>query len=261
MDQNLQSIKRTLLILSGKGGVGKSTVAVYLAAGLARRGLKVGLMDVDLHGPSIPTMLGLQGKAATSDGTMIEPALYDVGGGSEAEPLRVISIAFFLKSRNDAVIWRGPMKTTAIKQFLGQVSWGALDYLIVDSPPGTGDEPLSVAQSIPGAQAVVVTTPQDISLSDVRRSIGFCNALKMKIVGVIENMSGLVCPHCGGRIDLFKMGGGRKMAGEMGVPFLGALPIDPSVVTAGDDGDLLEDGPTLEAFDEIIDKIAEPDSV
>jgi len=256
---NLARIKHKLLILSGKGGVGKSTVAVNVAVGLAMRGLKVGLMDVDLHGPSIPGMLGLCGAAPAAAGeSLIRPLVYEIDA-SGAEPLRVMSIDFFLKSRDEAVIWRGPMKIGAIKQFIGQVCWGELDYLVVDSPPGTGDEPLSVAQSIPGARAVVVTTPQNVSVSDVRRSITFCRSVKLDVLGVIENMSGLVCPHCNGRIELFKTGGGEKMAAQMGVPFLGRLPIDPSVVAACDEGKpfvaATEAGSTRDAVRRIIEEI------
>ena len=261
---NLARIKHKLLVLSGKGGVGKSTVAVNLAAGLALRGLKVGLLDADLHGPSIPGMLGLSGVVPAAPHSLIQPLAYDLATpGADpprgAEPLRVISIGFFLKNRDDAVIWRGPMKISAIKQFLGHVCWGDLDYLVVDSPPGTGDEPLTVAQSIPGAKAVVVTTPQGVSVADVRRSITFCRAVKLDVLGVIENMSGLCCPHCGGKIELFKAGGGEAMARQMGVPFLGRLPIEPAMVAACDEGKpfvaLGEAGETGKAIREIVEKI------
>ena len=266
VSHNLSHIRNRLLILSGKGGVGKSTVSANLAVVLARRGYRVGLMDVDLHGPSIPGMLGLSEQAALSDGDWIQPLLYEVDGSPEAKPLRVVSISFFLRGRDEPVIWRGPMKHSAIKQFIGQVLWGPLDFLLVDSPPGTGDEPLSIAQTIPGAKAVVVTTPQDVSLSDVRRSINFCRSLKMEVLGVIENMSGLDCPHCGGHIDLFKSGGGEKMAQEMNVPFLGRLPIDPAIVIASDEGRPLggpvaddakadDSRPAVGAFERIVDEV------
>ena len=254
--ENLGRIKQKLLVLSGKGGVGKSSVAVNLAGGLAMAGKTVGLLDVDFHGPSIPGMLNLRGTMPLA-GAMIKPLLFDVAPGRE--PLRVVSIEFFLKNRDDAVIWRGPMKISAIKQLLGQVCWGNLDYLIVDSPPGTGDEPLSVAQIITGARAVVVTTPQNVSVADVRKSINFCRAVGMEVLGVIENMSGLCCPHCAQRIELFKSGGGRKMADEMHVPFLGSLPIDPAMVDACDAGrplvSISDGGPMAEAFSSIIGKI------
>ena len=259
MEANLIRIRNKLLVLSGKGGVGKSTVAVNVAAGLAMRGLKVGLMDVDLHGPSIPGMLGLAGGVPVASGeSLIRPLLYETGAAG-SQPLRVMSIDFFLKNRDDAIIWRGPMKIGAIKQFIGHVCWGELDYLIVDSPPGTGDEPLSVAQNIPGARAVVVTTPQNVSVSDVRRSITFCRSVKLDVLGVIENMSGLVCPHCSGRIELFKTGGGETMAAQMGVPFLGRLPIDPSVVAACDEGKpfvaVVQEGKTADDLRAIIEGI------
>ena len=263
VQDNLARIKHKLLVLSGKGGVGKSTIAVNIAAGLALRGLKVGLVDVDLHGPSIPGMLGLSGTVPVAAGSLIQPLTCDLGVPG-AEALRVISIDFFLKSRDDAVIWRGPMKISAIKQFLGHVCWGDLDYLVVDSPPGTGDEPLTVAQSIPGARAVIVTTPQGVSVSDVRRSITFCRAVKLEVLGVIENMSGLSCPHCGGKIELFKTGGGETMAREMGVPFLGRLPIEPAMVAACDEGRpfvaMGENGQTGKTISEIVEKIVEAGS-
>jgi len=248
-----QRIQQPLLVLSGKGGVGKSTIAAGLAAMLAARGSRAGLMDVDLHGPSIPNLLGLLDRKPEPSGKSgITPI-------AAAENLWVVSIAFFLESRTDAVIWRGPLKMGAIKQFIGQAAWGDLDYLVVDSPPGTGDEPLSVGQCLPKAKAVVVTTPQDLSLSDVRRSISFCRALNLPVLGVIENMSGWACPSCGQRLDLFKRGGGERMAAEMNVPFLGALPIDPALVTAGDEGRILDylgrDGPVTEVLSHIVETI------
>jgi len=260
IESNLARIRHKMLVLSGKGGVGKSSVAVNLATGLALAGNRVGLLDVDFHGPSIPGMLNLRGALQAASGSMLRPMLFELGPGRE--PLRVVSIEFFLRNRDDAVIWRGPMKISAIKQLLGQVCWGELDYLVVDSPPGTGDEPLSVAQIIKGARAVVVTTPQKVSLADVRKSIRFCKAVNMEIAGVIENMSGLCCPHCNKLIELFKSGGGQKMAEEMQVPFLGTLPIDPAIVEACDDGRpfvaAVESGPTALAFRSIIEKLRVP---
>ncbi len=235
-------IKHKILVLSGKGGVGKSTVAANLAASLAARGSKVGLLDVDIHGPSIPQLLGLDNTAAQlapPDGkrALLRPV-------SAGQNLSVMSIAFLLEDRDMAVIWRGPMKHRVIKQFLKDVAWGDLDYLIVDSPPGTGDEPLAVAQLIEDARgAVVVTTPQDLAISDVRKCVTFCRQLTLSVLGVIENMSGFVCPSCGENIDIFKTGGGRKMADEMAIPFLGRIPIDPNLVNAGDNGT-----PYLERF-------------
>ncbi len=221
---------KCILVLSGKGGVGKSTVAANLAISLSLQGYSTGLLDTDFHGPSIPKLLGLEGeKLTSSDGKRLNPA--------EIGALKVISVDFMLNSRTDPVIWRGPMKMNVIKQLFEDVNWGKLDYMVVDCPPGTGDEPLSVVQLIPEPSgAVIVTTPQEMSLSDVRRSIQFCHALKLPVLGVIENMSGFVCPHCGERTELFGAGGGEKMASEMGVPFLGRIPIEPEIVSSGENG-------------------------
>jgi Mrp family chromosome partitioning ATPase len=222
-------IKHKIVVLSGKGGVGKSTVAVNLAMALHLAGNKVGLLDVDIHGPSIPTMLGLEkSQVMESEGELLP---VDLDG------LKVISLGFFLKEQDEAVIWRGPMKTGVITQFIRDVAWGDLDYLIVDSPPGTGDEPLSVCQTIEGADgAVIVTTPQKVAAVDVRKSISFCRQLNLPVLGVIENMNGFVCPKCGELTAVFQTGGGRLMADDMGVPFLGSVPIDPQIAEAGDSG-------------------------
>ena len=223
-------IRHKIMVLSGKGGVGKSTVAANIAVSLAMDGNKVGLLDTDFHGPSIPTLLNLEGKRPGSDGKSILPVEFSEG-------LKVMSIGFLLPNQDDAVIWRGPMKMGVIKQLLTEVNWGDLDYMIIDFPPGTGDEPLSVAQLIPGADgAVIVTTPQNLSLNDVKKCINFCKQLGVPVLGVVENMSGLVCPHCHEVIDLFKAGGGKTMADEMGVPFLGRIPMDPQIVEASDSG-------------------------
>lgn len=221
--------ERSILVLSGKGGVGKSTVAANLAISLSLQGFKTGLLDTDFHGPSIPKLLGLEGSRLTSDGEKVNPVTMGA--------LSVISVDFMLGNRTDAVIWRGPMKMNVIKQLFEDVNWGDLDYMVIDCPPGTGDEPLSVVQLIPEPSgAVIVTTPQELSLSDVRRSIKFCSALNLPVLGVIENMSGFVCPHCGELTDLFGSGGGQEMAKEMGVPFLGRIPIEPDIVISGDSG-------------------------
>jgi len=221
--------RHTILVLSGKGGVGKSTVAANLALSLSLQGMKTGLLDADFHGPSIPKMLGLEGRKLAMENDRILPV-------SMGE-LKVISVDFMLEQRTDPVIWRGPMKMNVIKQLLEEVAWGDLDYLVIDSPPGTGDEPLSVAQLIPQPTgALIVTTPQDVSTSDVRRSISFCRAVDLPILGVVENMAGLACPHCGETIELFGSGGGERMSQEMEVPFLGRIPIDPAIVTSGDSG-------------------------
>jgi Mrp family chromosome partitioning ATPase len=223
-------IRHKILILSGKGGVGKSTVAVNLASSLANAGKRVGLLDVDIHGPSIPGLLGLGPSAIQGRNDAMRPVAY-------SERLKVMSIGFLLPEPDAAVIWRGPLKMSVIKQFLKDVDWGELDYLIIDSPPGTGDEPLSVCQLIPDADgAIIVTTPQEVALADVRKSIDFCRTVAMPILGVIENMSGFVCPKCGEVTAIFKSGGGEQMALELGVPFLGSIPIDARVVQASDSG-------------------------
>lgn len=249
--ERMEDIAQKLLVLSGKGGVGKSTVAANLAVFLAKAGKKVGLLDVDVHGPSIPKLMGLEGQRLTTEGQQLLPVL--VG-----ENLKVMSIAFLLASPRDAVIWRGPLKYNVIRQFLKDVAWGQLDYLVVDSPPGTGDEPLSVAQLVGSpVSAIVVTTPQDLSVSDVRRCVSFCNQLSLPVAGIVENMSGLNCPHCGKRIDLFRTGGGRALAEEMRVPFLGNIPIEPEIVLSGDSGTpFVQQFPKSEAAKAFADTIA-----
>jgi len=246
----LGRIGRIFLVMSGKGGVGKSSVAINLAAALAGRGYRVGLLDVDLHGPSTIKMLGLEQERAASDGPDLLPI-------SRGENLKVVSMASFLEHPDTAVIWRGPLKISAIRQFISDVRWGDLDYLFVDSPPGTGDEPLTVAQVIPKAQGIIVTTPQEVALLDIRKSITFCRQVGMPVFGIVENMSGLVCPHCGQRIELFSVGGGERTARDMGVPFLGAIPIEPEMVSASDQGrPYVQQGPDGEGpFAPIVDLI------
>jgi len=250
----LGKVKHKLLVMSGKGGVGKSTVATNLAVSLAGAGYKVGLMDVDLHGPTVPVLLGLTGKMPEGDENGLYPLAYN-------ENLTVISIGNLLNQTDQAVIWRGPLKIGAIRQFIADVEWGALDYLIIDSPPGTGDEPLTVAQTIPGAEAVIVTTPQEVSLSDVRKSINFCRQVNMPVLGMIENMAGYTCPKCGHHEPLFGEGGGKATAEKMGVVLLGSVPIDPAVVPAGDEGKpyLVEknDTPAGQSFGNIVRMIEE----
>ena len=251
-------IKFKLLILSGKGGVGKSTVAANLAVALSDAGNNVGLLDVDIHGPSIPKLMGLENRQLGMDGQNILPIQIN-------DSLKVMSIGFLLSRDTDAVIWRGPLKFNAIRQFLKDVVWGQLDYLIVDSPPGTGDEPLSVAQLVGSpADAVIVTTPQDVAIADVRRCVSFCNKLSLPVAGIVENMSGFVCPKCGERIDLFKSGGGEALAMEMKVPFLGRIPIDPKIVTSGDAGTPFVDKYTrsaaAQAFSSVVKKITGADN-
>ncbi|MBN1846940.1 MAG: Mrp/NBP35 family ATP-binding protein [Sedimentisphaerales bacterium] len=223
-------IQHKIVVLSGKGGVGKSTVAVNLALSIALSGRRVGLLDVDIHGPSVPKLLGLEDTGVPVEADLISPVSF-------GENLKVMSLGFLLRSRDDALIWRGPMKMGLIKQFLTEVDWGRLDYLIIDSPPGTGDEPLSVCQLIDRPDgAIIVTTPQDVALIDVRKSITFCRRLNLPVLGVIENMSGFVCPKCGEVTDIFKSGGGQAMAEDMNVPFLGRVPLDPAIALSGDEG-------------------------
>ncbi|MBN2018670.1 MAG: P-loop NTPase [Sedimentisphaerales bacterium] len=251
--QRMGRIKHKILVLSGKGGVGKSTVAVNLAASLALNNSKVGLLDIDIHGPSIPRILNLEDKKLTAFGNTIMPVPVSAN-------LVVMSIGFMLKDKDDPVIWRGPMKYQVIKQFLKDVEWSNLDYLIVDSPPGTGDEPLSIAQLIEKPDgAIIVTTPQQLAITDVRKAVSFCRQLDMPVIGVIENMSGFICPKCGEKTDIFKSGGGENMALEMNVPFLGRIPIDPQIVNACDSGEpyiqRYSQSHTAKAFNEAIKPI------
>jgi len=228
--QNIKHIKHQILVLSGKGGVGKSSIAVNLAVWLSMQGKKVGLLDVDIHGPSIPKLLNLEGSKFQGGKDKIEPIIYN-------DTLKVISIGFLIQDENAALIWRGPMKHNVIKQFVSEVSWGNLDYLIVDCPPGTGDEPLSIVQLLGKADgAVVVTTPQQLAVTDVKKCITFCKQLKLPVLGIIENMSGFVCPNCNQRTDIFAGDGGRQMAKDFDVPFLGSIPIDSNMVPAADLG-------------------------
>jgi Mrp family chromosome partitioning ATPase/predicted Fe-Mo cluster-binding NifX family protein len=241
LKEQLQHIRHKLLVMSGKGGVGKTSVAVYLALSLAKRGYQVGLLDVDLHGPDVPRMLGISGKFGMDAEGFLVPHRYN-------DNLQVVSIECLLHDRDEAVIWRGPLKHNYIRQSMSQVNWGELDFLVIDSPPGTGDEPLSVAQTITGVQAVIVTTPQEISLADVRKAINFCRKVSMPILGLVENMSGLICPHCGGEIRLFSQGGGQKTAALTKVPLLASLPFDLRVVESGDVGKPLLDTPDHSPF-------------
>ncbi|MFW5878516.1 MAG: iron-sulfur cluster carrier protein MrpORP [Myxococcota bacterium] len=227
-------IEHKVMVLSGKGGVGKSTVAVNLAAALALAGKKVGVLDVDIHGPSVPKLLHLEGSPIIGDADSLLPVEMSCGEGK----LFVMSIGFMLRERDAAVIWRGPRKFGVIRQFLSDVEWGELDYLLVDSPPGTGDEPLAVAELIDDADgAIVVTTPQEVAVNDVRRCIVFCRQLDLPVIGVVENMSGFTCPKCGEVVRIFGADGGKTMAQEMGVPYLAGIPIEPEVVAAGDRGE------------------------
>jgi Mrp family chromosome partitioning ATPase len=216
--------------MSGKGGVGKSTVSTNLAVGLSRDGFDVGLLDADIHGPNIPKMLGIEFSHVEGSGKGMIPV--------EVFPnLKVISMAFFIGDRDNPVVWRGPLKHNAISQFLGEVEWGNLDFLVIDLPPGTGDEPLSVAHLVKNVDgSIIVTTPQDVALLDSRKSVNFSRMLSIPVIGIVENMSGLICPHCHEEISLFKKGGGEKAARDLKVPFLGRIPIDPEMVTDCDRG-------------------------
>ncbi|MGD8293861.1 MAG: Mrp/NBP35 family ATP-binding protein [Desulfobacterales bacterium] len=229
VNQSLGKIKNKILVMSGKGGVGKTSTSVNLSIALAEKGYNVGVMDVDLHGPDVPRMLGLEGAPQVNENKKLSPISY-------SETLKAISIESFTPNKDDAIIWRGPLKFSAIKQFIGDIDWGDLDFLIIDAPPGTGDEPLTVAQTIADAKAIIVTTPQEVALADVRKSINFCKTVKLEIFGLIENMSGFSCPHCNEMIELFGSGGGEKTAGQMGIRFLGKIPFDPKVVACSDAG-------------------------
>lgn len=220
--KRMMRIGRKMLVGSGKGGVGKSTVAAYLAIWLAKRGYTVGLLDADITGPNIPKLLGIEEEHLTVGPDGIQPAT--VGN------IKVVSMALILPTSGTSVVWRGPMKMAAIKQFVSDVCWGDLDYLIVDLPPGTSDEPISLVQLIPDLDGVVVvTTPQEVAILDTKKSVDMFRKMNVRIIGMVENMSGLVCPHCGGRIDAFGSGNGELSARDMGVEFLGSVPVDPEL--------------------------------
>jgi ATP-binding protein involved in chromosome partitioning len=249
----MKQIKHKVAVISGKGGVGKSTVTVNLAAAFALHGSRVGVLDADLHGPSVPRLLGLTGQQVKVG----PPGAFPVKG-----PLgiKVVSIDFFLPEQKTPTIWRGPLKMTAIRQFLSEIVWGELDILFIDLPPGTGDEPLSVAQLLPNIDGVIIVTmPSELSRAVVKKAITFAQRLGMPIIGIVENMSGFVCPTCGDKIDIFQSGGGKKMAEETGVLFLGSIPIDPKVSMDSDKGSpfVIEhvDSPAAEAFVEIVKKV------
>ena len=246
-------VKHVILVLSGKGGVGKSTVSVNLATALSAHGRMVGLLDLDIHGPNIPKMLGIEDQRPAVLAKFLEPV--HVTG-----TLAVMSMAFLLPDTSTPVVWRGPMKMAVIQQFLNEVNWGSLDYLVVDLPPGTGDEALTIAQQAPNLRgAVIVTTPQDVAVLDAVKAIKFIEKLDLPVIGIIENMSGMICPHCGDTIDLFGRGGGEKAAHDLGVPYLGSIPLDPEMVKAGDEGRpyILRhaDSPTWRAVDTVMENL------
>lgn len=247
LENSLSKIKHKLVVMSGKGGVGKSSVASNLAVELGRRGFQVGLMDVDLHGPSIAGMMGIEGLLDVTDKRRVIAKPYK-------DNVKVVSMQSLLIDGDQAIIWRGPVKNNVIRQFITDVQWGDLDFLVIDSPPGTGDEPLSVVQAIPDAKAVIVTTPQKVALSDVRKSINFCRTVQLEILGVIENMGPFACPCCNKIIAPFEGGGGAKMALETAVNFLGTLPFDPKVVKACDEGAPIIDHDGKSAFSQALSK-------
>ncbi len=252
MQGTLSRIKNKLFVMSGKGGVGKSSISANLAVGLAEKGFQVGLMDVDLHGPSIAQIMGLSELLDINEEKKLIPA-------QKGPNLKVITMQCLMREPDQAVIWRGPAKAGMIQQFVSQVAWGDLDFLIIDAPPGTGDEPLTVVQTIKDAKAIVVTTPQEVALADVRKSISFCKTVKLDVVGLIENMGPFKCPGCDTMIALFKSGGGKITASAMDIPFLGTLPYDPEVVDASDDGTPIfiknKDSEFSKALDVMIGKI------
>ncbi len=259
MVKKLSSIKHKIVVLSGKGGVGKTTVAVNLAFALAHHTKKsVGILDADIHGPNAPKMLGLEGMRPEVEDKQIVPIYMPL---CEDYGIKVMSMAFLIEA-DTPVIWRGPLVSGAIEQFVRDVSWGELEYLIIDMPPGTGDEALTIAQKIPGIDgSVIVTTPQEVALLDSRKAVNFSKQLNLPVIGIIENMSGLICPHCGKKINLFKEGGGMKAAEELDVPFLGKVPIEPKMVEDGDAGvPFLEDAKDSEsakAFMDIVENVIE----
>jgi ATP-binding protein involved in chromosome partitioning len=249
--QEVPGIRNILAVGAGKGGVGKSTTAVNLAVALRAKGARVGLMDCDVYGPNIPQMLGITGQPeVTEERKMVPP---------EAHGIKVISMGMLVPP-DQPVIWRGPMLHGAVQQFMRDVAWGELDYLVVDLPPGTGDVSLSMAQSVPVAGAVVVTTPQGVSVSDVRKAVAMFRQLNIPVLGVIENMSWFECPHCGGKTEIFGRGGGETMARDLMIPFLGAVPIDTRVRAGGDEGQPIvaaaPDAPAARAFIEVAGKVA-----
>ncbi len=251
----MKKIKHKIAIISGKGGVGKSTVTANLAIALAMRGHagRVGILDADIHGPSIPKMLGLSGQRLQVGPPGVFPAIGPLD-------IRVISMDFLLPDENTPVIWRGPLKMAAIRQFLSDIVWGELDFLLIDLPPGTGDEPLSVAQLLPEMDGVIIVTiPSEVSQIVVKKAVMFARKLGLPIIGVIENMSGFICPNCGAKINIFRSGGGEKIAKELQIPFLGSIPIDQKICEDADKGVPFitehTDSPASKSFMEIVQKI------
>jgi len=253
LNGRMARIGQKIVVLSGKGGVGKSTVSANLAVALSQGGSRVGLLDVDVHGPSIPRLLRLGGKAPDMSGDAMVPVPW-------SDTLKVMSLGFLLEDKYAATIWRGPAKAGVIRQFLQDVDWGDLDYLVVDCPPGTGDEPMSVLQLIgKDAAAVIVTTPQAVAIDDVRRSVGFCHTMGNAVLGLVENMSGFTCPDCGTVSEVFGSGGGEALAAETAIPFLGRIPLAREVMASGESGGTLADvapeHPVAQAFAGIVERI------
>lgn len=250
---NMEAVTHKIIVMSGKGGVGKSSVAVNLACGLRQAGHSVGIMDTDIHGPNIAKMLGVEERSIIKTDWGLQPV-------ECANGLKAVSMALTGMHADQPLIWRGPMKYSAIREFLADVMWGKLDYLIIDSPPGTGDEPLTVAQLIkPLTGAVIVSTPQDVAILDSRKTVFFARSLKIPVLGIVENMSGFACPHCHHDIDLFKTGGAERAAAELRVPFLGRIPFDPRLVVCGDSGrpfiESVPDSPAASALTAIVSGI------
>jgi Mrp family chromosome partitioning ATPase len=252
LQKALSTIKHKLVIMSGKGGVGKSTVTVNLALGLAKKGHKVGIIDADITGPDVPLIMGVQGKRIEGSPEGLIPVEGPMG-------IKIISMDFLIRDPSQAVIWRGPLKMGAIKQFLIDVVWGDLDFLLVDLPPGTSDEPLSIAQLIKDVDgAIIITTPQAVSLLDIRKAITFSRAVEMPVMGIIENMSGFKCPHCGKDVEIFPSANTLVVAKEMGITYLGKIPIDPNLAADTDKGTNFlerEDSPASESLMKVIDSI------
>jgi len=253
LNESLKNIKHVIIVISGKGGVGKSTVSSNLAMAMAMKGHRTGIMDLDIHGPNIPKMFAAEDERIMVDDGKLVPV-------TAANGLKIMSMAFLLPEKDAPVAWRGPVKTGVIRQFIKDVKWGELDYLVIDMPPGTGDEAISIVQLIPKADGmVIVTTPQDVALLDSRKSVVFGAQTKIPVIGMIENMSGFICPHCKECSDIFKAGGGERTATEMGISFLGRIPIEPGIVVSGDVGSPVvissPESESAKSFEEITERI------
>ena len=253
LHDSLSRIRHVIIVMSGKGGVGKSTVSSNLAQALSLKGYQTGLMDLDITGPNIPKMFRIEDEKLHARGDKLIPV-------SVPPSLSIMSMGFLLPDKDSAIMWRGPIKSSAIRQFIEDVEWGDLDYLIIDMPPGTGDEAISIVQLIPKADgAVIVTTPQDVAVLDSRKSVTFANQMKLSIIGLVENMSGFVCPHCNELTEIFGSGGGEKAAESLSIPFLGRVPLEPGVAVSGDSGMPIvvsePDSRSAAAFNAIADRI------